>query len=143
MHTSIRTLIQNQDILVLATADTTTPHTSLMAFAPSDDCTTFYMATYRNTSKFANIAANPRVSLLVDNRCDGGRDRRETMALTVHGQAEILQDPERVQAASDLLRQRQPRLEDFLSGRDIVFIAVKASHFLLVQGPSTLYHETP
>ncbi|PTN35056.1 pyridoxamine 5'-phosphate oxidase family protein [Desulfonatronum sp. SC1] len=143
MHDAIRALIQNEQSCVLATSQDNRPHTSLMGFAPSDLCTTFFMATYRNTNKFANLQTNPEVSLLLDDRgMQPEQDRRETKALTVHGRAEILEDPEQCRAVADSLRRRLPHLQDFLNGPDIAFIAVQAADFLLLQGPTEAIFET-
>jgi len=143
MHDAIRTLIQGQHSCVLATSLDNRPHTSLMGFAPSEDCMTFFMATYRNTNKFANLQANPEVCLLVDNRAtQPGSNRLETMALTVHGRVEILHDPEQCRTVADLLRRNLPHLRDFLAGEDIVLIAVRATNFLLLHGPTDATYET-
>lgn len=143
MHDAIRALIQGRQSCVLATSRDNRPHTSLMGFASSDDCKTFFMATYRNTIKFANLQANPHVSLLLDDRsAHPGPDRLETRALTVHGRAEILKDPEQCRAVVDVLRQRLPQLHDFLNGSDLAFIAVQALDFLLLQGPIEAIFET-
>jgi nitroimidazol reductase NimA-like FMN-containing flavoprotein (pyridoxamine 5'-phosphate oxidase superfamily) len=143
MHDTIRALIQGRQSCVLATSLDNQPHTSLMGFAPSDDCTTFFMATYRNTNKFANLQVNPQVSLLLDDRgTHPGQDRRETKALTVHGRAEILTNPEQCRAVADILRRRLPHLQDFLDSPDIAFIAVQAVDFLLLQGPTEAIFET-
>lgn len=143
MHDTIRGLIQSQQSCVLATSQDNQPHTSLMGFAPSEDCTTFFLATYRNTNKFANLQANPQVSLLLDDRGTHLRqDHRETKALTVHGRADILKDPEQCRVVADILGQRLPHLQDFLNGPDIAFIAVQAADFLLLHGPTEAIFET-
>ncbi|WP_031385708.1 pyridoxamine 5'-phosphate oxidase family protein [Desulfonatronum thiodismutans] len=143
MHEVIRALIQGQQSCVLATSQDNQPHTSLMGFAPSEDFTTFFMATYRNTNKFANLKANPKVSLLLDDRgAHPEQDRGKTKALTVHGRAEALEDPEQCRAVADILRRRLPHLHDFLDGPDIAFIAVQAVDFLLLQGPIEAIFET-
>ncbi len=143
MHNAIHALIQSQQSCVLATSQDNQPHTSLMGFAPSEDCTTFFMATYRNTNKFANLQTNPEVSLLLDDRgTHPEKDRRETTALTVHGRAEILEDLEQCRAVAGLLHQRLPHLQDFLAGPDLAFIAVQAVDFLLLRGPTDAIFET-
>jgi general stress protein 26 len=143
MHDAIHVLIQNEQSCVLATSQDNQPHTSLMGFAPSEDYTTFFMATYRNTNKFANLQANPHVSLLLDDRgTHPEQDRRETKALTIHGRAEFLEDPKQCRAVADILRRRLPHLQDFLDGPDIAFIAVQAVDFLLLQGPTEAIFET-
>ena len=142
MHDAIRKLIQSQDICVLATSRNNTPHASLMGYVPSEDCSTFFLATYRNTTKFANLQANPEVSLLLDDRsAHPDRNRLETAALTVHGRAEILHNAKRRTAAADLLQRNLPHLHDFLAGEEIEFIAVTATDFLLLQGPTAAVHE--
>ena len=142
MHEAIRRLIQSQDICVLATSRIDTPHTSLMGYAPSEDCSTFFLATYRSTTKFANLMANPEVSLLLDDRnAHPGHQRQRTAALTVHGRAEVLRDPEQRAVAAALLHHALPHLRDFLAGREIEYIAVRARDFLLLQGPTEAVHE--
>ncbi len=142
MHDAIRALIQGQHSCVLATSQDNRPHTSLMGFAPSEGCTTFFMATYRNTNKFANLQANPHVSLFLDDRDERPEDgRRETEALTVHGRAEILENPAECRAVADTLRRRLPHLRKFLDGPDIAFIAVQAADFLLLRGPTEAIFE--
>ncbi|SDB03277.1 Pyridoxamine 5'-phosphate oxidase [Desulfonatronum thiosulfatophilum] len=143
MDESIRTLIQSQDILVLATSLNNIPHTSLMAYVPSADSMTFFMATYRNTSKFANIISNPQVSLLLDDRnAHPSRDRLKTMALTIHGEAVVLQDPVQCKAVADALRQKHSHLQNFLEGKEIAFLAVQAATFQLLKGPTSTIFET-
>lgn len=143
MENAISSLIQGEDVCVLATAQDNVPHASLMAYVPSEDSTTFFMATYRNTRKFANIQANPGVCLLLDDRSGHDRERRlETRALTVHGRAEVIQDRAEQEAVLALLRSRLPHLRDFLASDEIACIAVRAGGFQLLHGPvSAVYEE--
>jgi len=66
VHDATRKLIQSQDICVLTTFRNDTPRASLMGYIPSEDYLTFFLATYRNTTKFANLQTNPEASLLLD-----------------------------------------------------------------------------
>ncbi len=142
MQQKIRHVIQSQDICVLATSRHNVPHTSLMAYVASEDCTTFFMATYRNTRKFANILSNSEVSLLLDNRNENTpRNRLDFQSLTIHGKAEILQNPDKITHAERLLHQKHPHLHDFLAGEGIAFIAIKAADFLLLEGPVSAVYE--
>lgn len=143
MHEHIRELIQSQGMCVLATARDNTPHTSLMAYAVSRDCQTFFMATLRDTTKFSNIQANPNVCLLLDNRRDHPEhDRLATRALTVHGRAVIVQDPVSRKNCIAMIGARHPHLRDFLGRDQIQCIRVMADNYLLLQGPvSSIYEE--
>jgi nitroimidazol reductase NimA-like FMN-containing flavoprotein (pyridoxamine 5'-phosphate oxidase superfamily) len=143
MHKKINELIRGQNICVLATSRDNVPHASLMAFTASDDCSMFFMATYRETAKFANIQANPAVSLLLDNRGDpSAADRSQAMALTVHGQAEVISQPAEHEAILAGLRAKAPHLSDFLQSKDIALIRVTAQSMLLIQGPTQILHQT-
>lgn len=142
MHKKISDLIRGQDICVLATSRDNVPHASLMAFTASVDCTMFFMATYRETTKFANIQANPAVSLLLDNReSPSAAERSQAMALTVHGQAEVISQPGEYEAILASLRTGLPHLGDFLHTKDLALIRVTAQGMLLIQGPTQILHQ--
>lgn len=65
MRRRLRALFDSQRYAVLATDDCGQPFTSLMAFAATDDLRHLVILSDRNTRKFANLAANRRVALLV------------------------------------------------------------------------------
>ena len=59
MQDTIRSLLLERNIWVLATAEGNRPHCSLMAYIADDDCRTIYLATHRNTQKYRNLVRNP------------------------------------------------------------------------------------
>ncbi|MCK7582467.1 MAG: pyridoxamine 5'-phosphate oxidase family protein [Chromatiales bacterium] len=83
-HT-IQTLLDSQIQAVLATQHQRQPYTSLMAFAVTPDLRQIVFATYRATQKYANLLANPRASLLIDNRCNNATDYRNAVAISAQG----------------------------------------------------------
>ena len=64
----LRDLFRSQRFAVLATDDHGQPFPSLMAFAAAEDLRQLVILTERTTRKFANLMANGRVALLIDNR---------------------------------------------------------------------------
>jgi len=65
----IMEILQRQRLGVLATTGESGPRTALVAFAFIEDQKRIFFFTPRNTSKYRNILSEPRVSLLVDDRC--------------------------------------------------------------------------
>lgn len=86
METTMKDLIMNHDICVLATVSAMTPHCSLMCYITDDECRTLFMMTRRDTRKYRNLDGNGRVSLLIDTRTEGaGGAPGNVRALTVAG----------------------------------------------------------
>jgi len=123
----VQGLFTSQGLAVLATQGAGGPHTSLVAFAATEDLRDLVFATERDTRKYANLAADPRVALLVDDRSHRETDLVEATAMTVTGRAREAQGEERERLASLLLR-KHPTLKPFLaaSGCALVAVAVEA-----------------
>jgi heme iron utilization protein len=124
-------LLASQRSAVLATAAGGQPYCSLMAFAATDDVRTLILATRRATRKYANLAASPRVSLLVDNRSNQAADSREALALTVMGAAAEVAPPDR-EPLAQLFLARHPHLAEFVNSPDCAVVAVRVEKYLLV-----------
>ncbi len=83
----VRELLASQGLAVVATQGAKGPHTSLVAFAATDDLRCLVFATERETRKFVNLATGPRVALLVDDRSHRPADLVEATAVTATGRA--------------------------------------------------------
>jgi nitroimidazol reductase NimA-like FMN-containing flavoprotein (pyridoxamine 5'-phosphate oxidase superfamily) len=128
----LRALFDSQRYAVLATEDRGQPFTSLMAFAVTDDFRHLVMLSDRNTRKFANLAANRRVALLVDDRENKSTDTQESIAATVLGRA-FEADVGHSNELAQLFLTRHPGLADFAATPDCVVVRVDVSAYLLVQ----------
>ena len=126
-------IIRENDICVLATAGADGPHTSLMAYAGSGDFRTIYLATPRNTRKYRNLCAQPRVSLMVDTRDEDPRG--EVKALTIAGCADEIRDDAEAAAVRNVLLGRHPQLQSLLAQPDIAFIRVVIESVQMLSGP--------
>jgi len=118
----IKTLIRENNICVLATTGAKGPHTSLMAYICSTDCTEIYLVTPVNTLKYRNLTSNARVSLLVDTR---EKESRSTVrALTITGKARFIGDTDKIDSVLSQFQQRHTYLQGLLDQPDIAFICV-------------------
>lgn len=129
-HT-VRSLLDSQAQGVLATQHDRQPYTSLMAFAVTPDLHRIVFATYRATRKYANLQANPRASLLVDNRTSKSADYQNTVAITAQGtvrEVDLAQHGELLQ----LYLRKHPQLSDFVSATDCVLLQLEVDSFYVV-----------
>jgi nitroimidazol reductase NimA-like FMN-containing flavoprotein (pyridoxamine 5'-phosphate oxidase superfamily) len=130
-------MVLENDICVLATAGGNRPHCSLMAYCPDPEGRRIYMTTRRDSRKFENLAENPAVSLLIDDR--GRRPREKTRALTVSGTCREVSDPKEREGAGRGLLFAHPRLASFLNDPDAAILCVQVESFLLLDGVSEAY----
>ena len=124
-------LFRSQRYAVLATDQRGQPFTSLMAFAASEDLAQLVVLTDRAARKFANLKANSRVALLIDNRENKGSDTQESVAVTAIGEAEELD----ALADAHLLQlylARHPYLAAFAASPSCAIVRVKVSSYQLV-----------
>lgn len=124
-------LFNSQYFMVLATQSQKTLHTSLVSFAVSDDLRWFYFVTSKATRKFQNLKRNPSVSLFIDNRSNNIKDIKETMTVTVEGDADEVPELESPNILKFFL-QKNFYLIDFTKAPDSCLIRVKVKNYRLV-----------
>jgi nitroimidazol reductase NimA-like FMN-containing flavoprotein (pyridoxamine 5'-phosphate oxidase superfamily) len=134
MLSSMKSLLKEKDMCVLATASGGAPHCSLMAYVTDEECAQIYMVTQRNTRKYKNVLQNPSVSLLIDTREDHQGRRHEAKAMTVSGKCEVLEDVAKQALVKAKLLKRHPHLKEFLSRPDSAILCVRIASFLLLDG---------
>jgi nitroimidazol reductase NimA-like FMN-containing flavoprotein (pyridoxamine 5'-phosphate oxidase superfamily) len=127
----IRNLLQSQKLAVLSTQNHGQPYGNLIAIAASADLRHLLFATTRATRKYANLMADARVAVLVDNRKNEVSDFTEAAALTALGQAWELQGLERQQFLKVYL-ERHPYLEEFVTGPTCALLRVKVDKYVVV-----------
>jgi nitroimidazol reductase NimA-like FMN-containing flavoprotein (pyridoxamine 5'-phosphate oxidase superfamily) len=131
MQNTIRGLLNSQKLAVLATQAGDQPYENLVAFAATDDLHHLIFATAHYTRKFANIRANAKVSLLVDNRSNIEQDFHKGVAVTALGEAEEIKGHER-QKLLDFYLKKHPYLENFVSAPSCSLFRVRVSKYILV-----------
>lgn len=128
----IRNLFAGTRLAVLATDHDGSPHTSLVAFAASDDLRELFFATSKETRKYQYLKANCRVAFLVDNRSKTDGDFREGIAVTILGMATELQDAERESALASYVA-NLPDLAEFVSSPSCALFRATVSSYSLVE----------
>jgi len=88
LKTLLKGLFSSQSLAVLATHGGGQTYGSLVAFAATDDLKVLVFATARDTRKFDNLIAHPRVALVMDNRANRETDFQQAVAVTATGAAQ-------------------------------------------------------
>lgn len=127
----LQELCTGQPLAVLATDAGIGPYTSLVAVAVTPDLRQLYFATLRATRKWANLAGNHHVSLLIDNRSNQVTDFSRAAAATVIGSAEELSGTE-LEAGLVLFLRRHPDLAEFTASPSCALFRVQIANIYLV-----------
>lgn len=128
----VRALLSAQRFAVLCTSTQGWPYASLVAVAAEEDLRRIYFATPENTQKTANLHADDRVALLIDDRSNRAEDCHSGTAVTLLGRAEVLL-PEGRGGAQALYVKRHPHLASFLDAPDTVLVCVYVERYRLVE----------
>ena len=138
----MRALVKEKNLCVLATVSEGKPHCSLMSYVTDEEGREIYMTSHRRTKKFANLMANPSVSLLIDTREeDRGSKRANVKALTVEGEFQKIDDLARKDLIRERLLRTHPHLIDFIHDPDAEIFSIKVKSFQLLDGVKNSYFE--
>ena len=128
----LRDLFATQNLAVLATHSQQQPYASLVAFVATDDLQHIYFATPKTTRKFANLTADGRVAILINNSTNQSADFHQAIAVTVVGDAEEITGPARERQLNDYLA-KHPYLEEFAKSPTCALVRVTARSYYLVR----------
>ncbi len=127
----LRELLTSQTLAVLGTHQAGQPYGSLVAFAATPDLKNLFFATTRATRKFANLQADSRVSMVLDNRSNRVADFRKAVAATVLGRAKEIKGRDRQKIAKIYLA-KHPHLKEFISSPTCALIKIRVEVYYLV-----------
>ena len=131
LRKKLKTLFDKQSIGVLSTQKRSRPYASLVAFAATDDFKNFIFATPRTTRKYANIMANSRAALLVDNRSNRKSDFRRAMAVTIVGSVRELRKTGKSRLIQ-LYTHKHSHLKDFIQSPTCAVLCLTAETLYIV-----------
>lgn len=124
----VRGLLATEIFAALATHGDGQSYGSLVAFAASPDLRRLAFATLRASRKFANLEAEPRVALLIDNRTNRANDLHEAIATTATGPAVAVEGAERAALQARLV-ERHPALAAFVTSPDCAIVRVDVEEY--------------
>jgi nitroimidazol reductase NimA-like FMN-containing flavoprotein (pyridoxamine 5'-phosphate oxidase superfamily) len=131
LRNTLKDLFASQRLGVLATYGRRQPYSSLVAFAATNDLKYLVFATTRATRKYANLVAQSRVSMLVDNRSNQDSDFHSSIAVTAMGRAEEVEASERDRFLK-LYLAKHPYLEDFVMSPTCALLKISVDKYYMV-----------
>lgn len=124
-------LFTSQKLAVLGTHQGGQPYGSLVAFAATLDLKNLVFATTRATRKFANLRADPRVSMVLDNRSNRVADFRRAVAATALGRAREVRGKDRERLAEMYLA-KHPHLKEFVASPTCALVKMRVEVYYAV-----------
>ena len=128
---TLKDLFASQRLGVLATYGEGQPYSSLVAFAATNDLKYLVFATTRATRKYANLSAESRVAMLVDNRSNQDSDFHSAIAVTALGEAEEVKESERGHFLK-LYLAKHPYLEEFVNSPTCALLKMCVDRYYMV-----------
>lgn len=124
-------LFLNQRLAVLCTQREGAPYGNLVAFSSADELTRLVFVTPKATRKFANITADHRVAMLIDNRSNDSLDFSQAIAVTATGRAFDLKSEERERLLDGYLL-KHPHLAEFAKSPSCAVISIEVETYYCV-----------
>ncbi len=128
----LKSLFSMQRLAVLSTQRGGQPYSNLVSFAATRDLQHLLFATTRSTRKYANLAVESRVSMLVDNRTNKAADIHRAMAVTAVGTATETAGSE-AGSLVEIYLEKHPYLAEFVGSPSCAFFSLRVSTYYLVQ----------
>lgn len=132
MQSAVWDILLHNHLCVLCTCSRDIPDASLMLYLCDDGCAKLRMLTLQDTTKYQNITRNPHVSILFDTR-DRQGPAGQTQALTVHGEATIVEDKDRSRQLLSRLIQKHASLSNLASNDSVRVIEVSIRKIILLE----------
>jgi heme iron utilization protein len=127
----LKELFGAQNLAALSTHRAGQPYASLVAFYGSADLRRIYFVTPKTTRKYANLLADSRVAIMVNNSTNHVSDFHRAISVTAVGTAAEVVDAQR----SIILQQflgKHPQLEDFVNSPTIALIEISVDRYYMV-----------
>lgn len=125
-------LFESQHLAVLSTQKDGQPYANLVAFAATKNLGQIIFLTPRNTRKYENLTANPKVAVLINNSRNEVADIDKAICVTATGTAKAISDDQKG-ALLDLFLERHPHLKTFSSSPETALVCISVNTFILVR----------
>lgn len=134
MENAAKKMIAEGSLCVLSTCSEDVPNTSLMQYIPDETAAKIYVITLEGSTKYQNIAKNPRVSLLIDTRDRLSTNGEPIKSLTVYGIAKVIEDPQIKTDRLNHLVKKHRNLTHLSENINCHVIEISAERMLLLDG---------
>jgi nitroimidazol reductase NimA-like FMN-containing flavoprotein (pyridoxamine 5'-phosphate oxidase superfamily) len=131
IQSKLKKLFSSQKLAVLSTQFEGQPYASLISFVATDDLKYLLFATARSTRKYANLSADSRAALLVDNRSNRDSDLHQAIAVTATGIVDEIQGTERERLVR-LYLAKHPYLDEFVNSSSNALLRLKVESYVTV-----------
>lgn len=136
MNKIIEAILNENNLCVLCTEHEGNPYCSLMTFTLGKDNKTLYMVATDDSKKYKNIALNPRVSILMDNRQSLGKiSNNEIISVTFEGYYEAV-DKEKSEEGKKALLEKHPDLYEIIQDPKCILLSIRLKAYKLLMGPT-------
>jgi len=136
VNKKIEAILNTNYLCVLCTEHEGNPYCSLMTFTLGKDNKTLYMVAIADSKKYKNIALNPNVSILMDNRQSLGKtSKNEIISITFEGYYEAV-DQEKSEEGKKILLEKHPDLYEIIQNPKCVLLSIRLKSYKLLMGPT-------
>jgi len=137
-------ILRTTRVATLATLRDEKPNTSMVAFAPVENFSAFYIHTSRLSQHTMDMHRDKHVSLLVAETDDGRADPQTLARVAIRGSSEIIQNGEPgYTPIKELYLARFPEAEQLFQLEDFNFWRITPKGGRYVAGFSKAYNITP
>ena len=128
---ALHELFETQRLGVLGTQEAGQPYLSLVALAATADLRHLLFSTTRATRKFANLTADPRVAMQIDNRTNQEADFHQALAVTATGVVEEVSGAEK-DGWAQLFLTKHPYLKEFVEAPSCALLKITVDTYYVV-----------
>jgi len=125
-------LFDSQKLASLSTQKDGQPYASLVAFYAADDLKRLFFVTPKTTRKFANLLADSRVALMINNSTNSDADFHNAISVTAVGTASEVTGAEKEKLLAQYLA-KHPFLEDFARAETCALVGVRVESYYMVR----------
>ena len=125
-------LFNSQKLAALSTQKDGQPYASLVAFYADDNVKHLFFVTPKTTRKFANLSADGRVAVMVNNSTNTDSDFHEAISVTAVGKAYEVTGADKERVLSQYLG-KHPYLEDFARAKTCALVGVSVESYFMVR----------
>jgi uncharacterized pyridoxamine 5'-phosphate oxidase family protein len=125
---SLRSLLKEQKLAVLASVHEDEPYTNLVGFAATDDLRYIFFVTPVATRKYSYLITSQKASMMIDNRSNNESDFKDGIAVNATGK---VTEVEKTDDLKDLYLEKHPYLQDFLLSPSSALMRMEVKSYIV------------